>query len=188
MLVLTLGNPGIRYENTRHNVGFRVADRIAAERKASFRKRFLTPYHSCSIREGEDRIHLVKPLTYVNNSGVAASRALKAFRVDIPHMLVVCDNLDLDPGVCRIKKGGKDAGHNGLKSIIRETGSGDFLRLYLGIGHPGRQGGVVDWVLGEPDAGENELINEAVAKAAAAIQALINHELEQVMNELNRKR
>jgi len=188
LLVLALGNPGIRYRNTRHNVGFRVVDRGAAETGARFSKPLLKAYQICRIQEGAARLHLVKPLTYVNNSGVAARQALKALHADTQRMLVVCDNLDIKPGTCRLKRGGRDAGHNGLRSIIRETGTADFLRLYLGIGHPGRQDAVVDWVLGEPDRHNEELLEDAVARASLAVEALLTQEIEQVMNELNRKR
>ena len=188
MLVLALGNPGTQYQNTRHNVGFKVADRVAADANKSFKKPMFKSYRLCTVEAGESRLYLLKPLTYVNRSGMAASQALRALGIDITDMLVVCDNLDLNPGSCRIKRGGKDAGHNGLKSIIECTGSGGFLRLYIGIGHPGRQDAVVDWVLGEPDAGDGKMIEDSVGRAAEAIEALLTQDLEQVMNDLNRKR
>jgi len=113
---------------------------------------------------------------------------LRSFRITVSNMLVVCDNLDLPPGTCRLKKGGGDAGHNGLKSIIGHTGSGDFMRLYIGIGHPGNRGSVVDWVLGEPGSPDAEKIESAVISAAAGAQLLLTQKAEQVMSELNGKR
>lgn len=186
--MLALGNPGAQYQNTRHNVGFKVADRIAADANKSFKKPVFKSYHLCTVESGKNRLYLLKPLTYVNKSGIAARQALRAFGVGMSDMLVVCDNLDLNPGSCRIKRGGKDAGHNGLKSIIEFTGNANFLRLYIGIGHPGRQDGVVDWVLGEPDVGDSKMIEDSVGRASQAIEALLTQDLEQVMNDLNRKR
>ena len=186
--MLGLGNPGIRYRKTRHNVGFRVADRIAADRNVAFKKPFLKPYNICRAVAGDSNLWVVKPLTFMNNSGVAAVRALKSLRAEVQNMLVICDNLDLPPGVCRLKKGGSDAGHNGLKSIIEYIGNGEFLRLYIGIGHPGRKRTVVDWVLGEPDEHDAESIDRAVSTAAAGAQTLLTEKIEQVMNELNSKR
>jgi len=187
LLVLALGNPGTRYHATRHNAGFQVADTIAGLRQKRFRKPLLKSYVACRIREAASELFLVKPLTYMNNSGLAARQVLRACRMDTKNMLVVCDNLDLSPGTCRLKRGGGDAGHNGLKSIIDHTGKNDFLRLYLGIGRPGRQNAVVDWVLGEPESADRELMQQAVRRAAEAVQSLLFQEIEQVMNELNRK-
>ena len=124
----------------------------------------------------------------MNNSGLAARQALRSYRFDVSKMLVVCDTLDLSPGACRLKRGGKNAGHNGLKSIIGSTGSGDFMRLYVGVGHPGNQAAVVDWVLGEPEENDAGKIDGAVSRAADAVLSLLTQEIEQVMNELNRKR
>ncbi len=187
LLVLALGNPGIRYQGTRHNVGFRVADAVAAARSGRFRKPLFKSYAVCRIEDAGARLYLVKPLTFMNNSGKAAYQALRTYGVGIRKMLVVCDTLDLSPGTCRLKRDGGDAGHNGLKSIIGHTGTGGFLRLYVGVGHPGRQDAVVDWVLGEPDTPDDDLIHKAVLRGAAAVQDLLSHDVEQVMNELNRK-
>ena len=186
-MVLCLGNPGLQYRNTRHNVGFRVAEKIADENGGVFKKPFFKPYVACAISRGNEKLWLIKPLTFMNNSGAAAARALRSFRLSISNMLVVCDNLDLPPGTCRLKKSGSDAGHNGLKSIMGCTGSGDFMRLYIGIGHPGERGSVVDWVLGEPDDLDAEKIESSVISAASGAQMLLTQKVEQVMSELNGK-
>lgn len=187
-MVLALGNPGIQYQATRHNAGYRVADRIVAEKAVGFKKPFFKAFSICRVVEDDSKLYLVKPLTYVNNSGRAASQALRSYRLPVSNLLVVCDNLDLAPGTCRLKRGGKDAGHNGLKSIISTIESGEFLRLYVGVGHPGRRESVVDWVLGKPDDEDNEKIESAVSRAAWAVGALLSQSTEQVMSELNRKR
>jgi PTH1 family peptidyl-tRNA hydrolase len=187
LLVLGLGNPGERYQKTRHNVGYRLADKIAASNGLVFKKQFFKPYLFSRTEKSEYLLTLVKPLSFMNNSGVVAVRALKSFRIGLRNLIVVCDNMDLKPGTCRLKRGGGDAGHNGLKSIISYTGSGDFLRLYIGIGHPGSRDEVVDWVLGEPGEVDENLIDGAVARAAASVESLLTGDLERVMNELNSK-
>lgn len=185
--MLGLGNPGPRYRKTRHNVGFHVAEKIAAERDVAFKNPFLKPYEISRAAGGDANLWIVKPLTFMNNSGEAAYRALRSLRFEVTNMLVVCDNLDLPPGACRLKKGGSNAGHNGLKSIIEHIGTGDFLRLYIGIGHPGGKSTVVDWVLGEPEKHDADLIDTAVSLAASGAQMLLTRDLDQVMNELNSK-
>jgi PTH1 family peptidyl-tRNA hydrolase len=127
------------------------------------------------------------PLTFMNNSGSVATYALRQAKLSESNLVVVCDNLDLPPGSCRLKRGGGHAGHNGLKSVISHLGSTDFLRLYVGIGHPGKRSSVVDWVLGVPGEPEKGLIQDAVERAAAAIISLLTEQVEKVMNELNTK-
>ncbi len=186
--MLGLGNPGTQYRKTRHNLGFCVADRIATDKNIAFKKPFLKPYEISRTVAEDSNLWVVKPRTFVNNSGIAAVRALKSLRVEVSKMLVVCDNLDLPPGVCRLRRGGGDAGHNGLKSIIKYLETGDFLRLYLGIGRPTQKNTVVDWVLGEPDSHDAELIENAVSLAVNGVQSLLTQKVEQVMNELNGRR
>jgi len=123
----------------------------------------------------------------MNNSGVILGQVLRRARMELSSLVVVCDNLDLPPGAIRLKRGGKDAGHNGLKSVISYAGTSDFLRMYIGIGHPGRKSRVIDWVLGVPDAEDRRSIIEAAERAAASIMALLIQSPEQVMNEVNRK-
>ena len=124
----------------------------------------------------------------MNNSGAILGRVTRRAGLSTDSLVVVCDNLDLPAGVSRLKRGGGDAGHNGLKSVIAHTGTTDFLRLYIGIGHPGGRTSVVDWVLGVPDDPDGELIETAIGRASTAIQSLLSQPPEQVMNELNRRR
>jgi PTH1 family peptidyl-tRNA hydrolase len=129
---------------------------------------------------------LVEPLTYMNRSGEVFPSLVGKYEPVGGSLVVVCDNLDLPPGRLKLKRGGGTAGHKGLSSIVSVLGSGDFLRLYVGIGRPS-DGDVVDHVLGVPDEGEAELYREAVARGAQAVRALTDTAPEQVMNELNRK-
>ena len=186
-VVIGLGNPGPRYERTRHNVGFRVVERLAAKGGASFRGRLFSPYRWAAVRFGGRDFVLVEPLTYMNRSGDAFPALRRRFSASPAEMAVVADNLDLPCGACRLRRGGGSAGHNGLKSLLAAVGDPSFLRLYVGIGHPGSREGVVDHVLGEPTSEEDALLDDAVERAAAALEALADRPFDRVAEELNRR-
>lgn len=154
---------------------------------------------STAARVGPHRLWLVKPLTYMNNSGdvfpallrraaraARAARWARAARGD-QSLLVICDNLDLPPGACRLRLRGSSAGHKGLDSIMRRTGSGEFMRLYVGIGHPGRVQDVVQHVLSAPPQAEAALIEAALERAAGAVLRLPEDGPQRVMNDLNQQ-
>lgn len=178
-----LGNPGRRFEGTRHNVGFDVVRRVASARQLTLRKRLLRPYHWT----GAGEITLVLPLTYMNRSGTVMPGLLRATGASIDELLVVCDNMDLEPGVVRIKRRGTSRSHNGLASIMDAIGTGDFARLYLGVGHPGAAEAVVDHVLSAPDESEAPLYEKAVDLAAGTVIDVAERGLEAAMNEVNRR-
>jgi peptidyl-tRNA hydrolase, PTH1 family len=184
-VVFGLGNPGERYAGTRHNVGFRVVDALASRLGVAFRKKM---FHSYSVGKGlhEGRsLHLVKPLTFMNDSGRAVREALRETGNAPADMLVVCDSLDLSPGNLRLKLKGSSGGQKGLQSIIQSVGTEDFMRLSIGIGRPAYKGQVVAHVLGAPRKGEEELIEEAIQRAADAVLRLLVDGPLRVMNEVN---
>ncbi|MBN1837057.1 MAG: aminoacyl-tRNA hydrolase [Spirochaetales bacterium] len=187
LTVVGLGNPGPRYESTRHNVGFRVVDILADRWSVALRKPFLKAYAMARVQVGTGRLALVKPLTFMNRSGRVLPEVLGRAGGGPESLLVVCDTLDLSPGQCRLRRKGSSAGHKGLASIIQALGREDFMRLYLGIGHPGRAEEVVEYVLGEPPAAEAALIQAALSRAADAVAALLTEDPEKVMNELNQR-
>ena len=188
MLVVGLGNPGVRYHNTRHNVGFGVIDQVAEQCHITLRKRLLHPYLSGKGVFQDTSMYLVKPLTFMNNSGTIFPALLRRTGEQIEDTVVICDNMDLEPGMIRIRKRGSHAGQKGLKSIIDATGTSEFIRIYVGIGRPSSDSHVIDHVLGIPADQEMERISGGIARAAAAvIQIVSGTELEQVMNEFNRK-
>lgn len=158
-----LGNPGPRYRLTRHNAGFWFLDRWAGLLGLSFRKPWFQPFEFCETRRGSDRLVLVKPLTFVNRSGLILERVLGKFDAAPGDLLVVFDQMDLPPGRLRMKPHGSSAGHNGLKSIEAALGNQDYHRLALGVGRPTRSDEVVDHVLGGLSAEE-----------AAATQTLLD--------------
>ena len=186
-MVFGLGNPGERYAETRHNAGFMAADALAERAGVSFRKKL---FHAYLIGKGSRdgrAFHLVKPLTFMNNSGRVVREVLRETEHTVEDMLVVCDSLDLAPGSCRFRLRGSSAGQKGLESIMQTLGTQDFMRLSIGIGRPAHRGQVIQHVLSRPPVGEEEEFRRGVEKAVEAILLLLSEGPARVMNEHNRK-
>lgn len=186
-LIVGLGNPGPEYEDTRHNAGFWWVERIAAARKAMFNAE--KKFHGQAARARLDghEAWLLKPQTYMNRSGQSVG-ALAAFYKILPdEILVVHDELDLPPGDARLKKGGGHGGHNGLKDIIAHLGTPDFWRLRLGIGHPGDKSQVADFVLHPANRGEQELIDDTVARSISLLPQILAGDFPAAMLKLHTK-
>jgi peptidyl-tRNA hydrolase, PTH1 family len=183
LLVAGLGNPGRGYERTRHNIGFLVADELARRQGGSFRSKFNGQL--AEVRLGDLRLGLLKPETYMNVSGKSVAAARKFFKVDPADLLVVHDDVDLEPGRLQARLGGGLAGHNGLRSIAGALGTQDFLRLRIGVGRPerGDQRPVADYVLSEF---EPEVDVEAlVSRAADAVETMARDGLEVAQSRYN---
>jgi PTH1 family peptidyl-tRNA hydrolase len=183
LLVAGLGNPGRGYERTRHNIGFLVADELARRQDGSFRSKFNGQL--AEVRLGDLRLALLKPETYMNVSGKSVGAARKFFKVDPADLLVVHDDVDLEPGRLQARLGGGLAGHNGLRSIAAALGTQDFLRLRIGVGRPerGDPRPVADYVLSEF---EPEVDVEAlVSRAADAVEAMARDGLEAAQSRYN---
>ena len=164
-----------------------VVDALARRLGVTFRKKL---FHSYSSGKGtyEGRsVRLVKPLSFMNNSGRAVREALREAGCTLSEMLVVCDSLDLPTGTLKLKLKGSSGGQKGLQSIIQSLGSEDFMRLSIGIGRPHHKGQVIAHVLGAPRRGEEELVASAVDRAAGAVLMLLTDGPMRVMNEVNRK-
>jgi PTH1 family peptidyl-tRNA hydrolase len=168
-IVVGLGNPGSRYERTRHNIGWMVLDRLADRHGVAGRARERDAAATVRARLGDDELLLVKPLTYMNASGDAVRRVLARERVPLGQVLVVVDDMDLPFGRLRLKARGSAGGHNGLRSIIGEMGTDTFSRLRVGIGAPKR--GAIDHVLGDFEHAEQSQLEEVLAAAADAVDA-----------------
>jgi PTH1 family peptidyl-tRNA hydrolase len=168
-----------------------VADEVVRQLHLSFRKVLFHPCEMCSLNKRvfqKQKQYLVKPLTYMNLSGKILPFVFKKTNSLPADLVVVCDNMDLPPGIVKIKHGGSTAGHNGVKSVLEHAGETDFLRLYVGIGRPGKGVSVIDHVLGIPDMREKVLLQSGVQRAADAVIQLMKGTAEQkVMNEFNRK-
>lgn len=182
-----MGNPGTKYQNTRHNVGFLAVEKAAGRADIALKKGFGKKFRAAEGRCRDRKVVFVEPLTYMNNSGHIIYPLKKKYQLTRENLVVVCDNLDLAPGECRIKSGGGSAGHNGLASIIQYLGSNDFLRIYIGIGRPPYRGDVVAHVLGVPSDSEKKEIEDGIDRAAEAVLQLIDHTPQKVMNEFNRR-
>jgi PTH1 family peptidyl-tRNA hydrolase len=183
LLVAGLGNPGREYERTRHNAGWMVVDELARRHGGSFRSKFSGQLSE--TRLDDLKLALLKPETYMNVSGQSIGAARKFFKVDPADVLVVHDDVDLEPGRLQAKFGGGLAGHNGLRSIAQALGTNDFLRLRIGVGRPGRgdRRSVADYVLGgfEPEVDLNELIG----RSADAVETMARDGLEEAQRRYN---
>ena len=183
LLVAGLGNPGREYERTRHNAGWLVLDELASRHGGSWRSKFngsLT-----EIRLDGAKLALLKPETYMNESGRSVAAAARFFKVPAESLLVVHDDVDLEPGRLQARRGGGLAGHNGLRSLAHDLGTQDFLRLRIGVGRPGRGDPrpVADWVL-SPFTPE-EAAEALIARSADAVEAIVRDGLEAAQQRFN---
>ena len=186
-LVVFLGNPGLRYEGTRHNAGFMTGDAFARKNKVAInRARFQALTASCRV--GGESVLLMKPQTYMNNSGEAVAKAARFYKVDPSHVLVVSDEMSLPVGAVRVRPKGSAGGHNGLKSIIEALGTEDFPRIRLGVGSPTHADyDPKDWVLSVFRDQDAEIFAEAAGRAADAVACYITEGADKAMNLYNRK-
>lgn len=186
LLVAGLGNPGREYEQTRHNVGWLVLDELARRHDASFRSKFSGQLSE--LRIGEQKLGLLKPETYMNESGRSLAAAARFFKVEPAALLVVHDDVDLEPERLQARLGGGLAGHNGLRSIAQALGTNDFLRLRVGVGRPGRgdRRSVSDFVLSkfEPETDVDAL----VSRAADAVETIAADGLDEAQRRYNERR
>ena len=183
LLVAGLGNPGREYERTRHNAGWLVVDELARRHGGSFRSKFSG--RLAEQRIDDLRVALLKPETFMNESGRSLGAAARFFKAEPGSVLVVHDDVDLEPGRLQARLGGGLAGHNGLRSIAQALGTQDFLRLRIGVGRPGRgdRRSVADYVLA-PFAPDED-VDALVARAADAVETLARDGLEQAQSRYN---
>ena len=187
-LVVGLGNPGPQYADTRHNAGFWLVDELARQHGGHFRPE--SKYHgeTCRIALAGQELWLLKPMTYMNRSGLAVAALARFHRIPLPTMLVVHDDLDLPPGVVRLKRAGGHGGHNGLRDLIAHLGGNDFLRLRLGIGHPGDSSEVLNYVLRCAPQTERTLLEQAIADALRELLRLVAGQWERAVHALHSRR
>lgn len=185
-LVAGLGNPGPRYAETRHNIGFRVVEAVSGN--AAWRSRFQAEV--CQLELQSSKLLLLKPQTYMNLSGISVRQAMDYFRVPQQQLLVVHDELDLPFGQLKLKRGGGEAGHNGLRSISQHLGTKDYFRLRLGIGKPAGEFATKgkDFVLDAFAPHEQEALQAFVAQGVDAVERFVRDGPDTAMNEVNRKR
>ncbi len=184
-LIVGLGNPGPQYEETRHNAGFWFVEAIARSQGQSFRAESKFFGDVAKVNIGGQQVWLLKPNTYMNRSGQAVVALANFYKIPLESMLVVHDELDLLPGTARLKQGGGHGGHNGLRDIVAQMGGNDFLRLRVGIGHPGNSKQVADFVLHRASQEEQRLIDESLDRALAVVPQAVTGELQKAMNALH---
>lgn len=184
-LVVGLRNPGSAYDGTRHNAGAWFVEALADGERAAFRTEKKFDAELAVITAGNAEVRLLLPRTFMNDSGLPVRKLADFYRI-IPEEILVChDELDLLPGRVKLKQGGGNGGHNGLKSIERHLGSAEFLRLRIGIGHPGHRQFVTGYVLGKPSAADRELITDAITRASLYTDTIFAGDIARAMNELN---
>lgn len=182
-LVAGLGNPGADYAAHRHNIGFRCIDAIAERHGIALgKKRFKGLYGEGRVRES--RVVLLKPQTFMNDSGSSVAPASRWYKVDPGQIIVIYDDLDLPFGRIRVRPGGGSGGHNGIRSIIRELGSEDFVRIRVGIGRPA-QGDPVDYVLNAFDREQAPYIPDICARVNQIVTTLLSEGVKEAMNLFN---
>ena len=165
-LIIGLGNPGEKYAHTRHNAGFEVMDLLEKQYAVKLRKKVLQPWAAAEWTDGRKKIVLCKPLTFMNNSGVAVKKLMDRFGVPPEQVLILYDDIDLPPGRIRVRKNGGPGTHNGMRSIVKETGTDAFPRIRVGTGDRPAGQDLVNWVLGRPGPDEKPLMEAAFAEAA----------------------
>lgn len=187
-LIVGLGNPGARYENTRHNVGFMVLDRwLSAHPAAQWREQFGGEAADLSL--GAARVLLLKPQTFMNRSGQSVRKAAQFFKIPPAQVLIVHDEVDLALGEIRLKLGGGEAGHNGLRSVTSDLGTQDYARLRCGVGRapPEFRGDTADFVLQAPSPADRPQLETMISNAVQALEMVIRVGLDQAMNNVNRR-
>lgn len=186
-MIAGLGNPGPRYQATRHNAGFWFADALAQAQGVQFKASSRFHGELCESASAGESWWILKPDVFMNRSGQAVAALAGFYKIAVGQILVVHDELDLPPGTARLKKGGGHGGHNGLRSIMESLGSGDFVRLRIGIGHPGHRDLVTDYVLSKPSQEDRQAIEETIAAAMALMPDILSGDLERAMHRLHTK-
>lgn len=184
-IIVGLGNPGLQYEGTRHNAGFMVMDKLGEKLGSDIKKmKFKSLCADVSI--GGKHCVLLKPTTYMNNSGQAVAEAMNFYKLDIDHVIIVYDDISLEPGRLRIRRKGSDGGHNGIKSIIYLTGEDTFPRIKMGVGKkPHPKYDLADWVLGHFSDEDKEKMDKAAENACEALELMVSGKTDEAMNKFN---
>ena len=182
-LIVGLGNPGEKYERTRHNAGFWLLERFAAQTGTAMRKD--AKFQALVGRHAPSGVWLLMPQTFMNASGRPVQMIASFFKIAPAEILVLHDELDFAPGVAKLKQGGGIAGHNGLRDISARIGSHDYWRLRIGVGHPGARDAVTEYVLNKPSADDRGEIDAAIARALDVLPLIVEGDLQNAMLKLH---
>ncbi len=184
--VVGLGNPGLQYEKTRHNVGFMMADRLMDKNGGEFNKHKLEAvYGECKI--GDFRVLVAKPETFMNGSGSAVVKIVNFFKIPADRIIIVSDDISLDVGKIRIRRKGSHGGHNGLKDIFQLLGRDDIMRIKIGVGQkPSPDYDLASWVLGKFPKEDEENLDKALKNAVAACEEIMKRGIDSAMNKYSK--
>lgn len=183
-IIAGLGNPGKEYDKTRHNAGFMVIDRLSDKYNIDVNDEKFKGLLGKGVIEG-NKVIIVKPQTYMNNSGECLRAVMDYYKADIDDLIVVFDDISLEPGKLRLRPKGSAGGHNGIKSIIAHLGSDQFKRVKFGVGDKPKGWDLVDWVLGRFKAEDEDAISEGIDRACDALACIMNEGIESGMNRYN---
>ncbi len=186
MMIVGLGNPGLQYEGTRHNIGFAAMDALCEKYGCECKKAKFSAYTGDTVIANK-RVLLLKPQTYMNNSGQAVGEAAHFYKISPENILVMFDDISLEPGTVRIRRKGSAGGHNGIKDIIEVLGSEEFPRIKLGVGakpHPDYD--LKDWVLGKFKSEDREKVQNSLETAVKAVNELLSRGIDSAMNKYSK--
>ena len=184
-LIVGLGNPGKNYQEHRHNAGFWFVESLASIKDSKFTSQSKFLGETTSVAFGSTKVFLLKPQTFMNNSGGSIKSFLSYYDISPEETLVVHDELDLPVGIVKLKLGGGHGGHNGLRDVMKALGSKNFYRLRIGIEHPGSKNEVVDYVLNAPSKSELSAIQESISRASKIVELLVKGSFEEAMKALH---
>nr|WP_325245898.1 aminoacyl-tRNA hydrolase [uncultured Oscillibacter sp.] len=183
-LIVGLGNPGQKYANTRHNMGFLTVDLLAEQKGVKLNKvKFKSAYNILSF--AGCKCLVMKPQTYMNLSGEAVREAVQFYKLPPERVLVIYDDVSLPVGKIRVRPTGSAGGHNGIKNIIAHLGTQDFPRIKIGTGAPGEGGDMIDWVIGVPSQAERKTLLESFERAIQAAACILEHGVQKAQNDFN---
>lgn len=184
-IICGLGNPGTQFENTRHNIGFMTVDTLCEKYKLSCKKLKFKSL-TCDAVISDKRCLIMKPTTFMNNSGEAVTEAMSFYKIPPERTVIVFDDISLEPGKLRIRRKGSDGGHNGIKSIIYLSGSDAFPRIKMGVGaKPNPDYKLADWVLGHFKKEDGEKLEQCFQNAVACLELIVQGKIDEAMNKYN---
>lgn len=184
-LVVGLGNPGLQYENTRHNVGFMAVDLLMKDAESNFTKnKYEAIFGECTV--GKNRVLVVKPQTYMNNSGRAVQQISAFYKIPADRIIIVFDDISLDVGKIRMRRNGSHGGHNGMRDIIELMGNNNIARVKVGVGQkPHPDYNLADWVLSKFPESDKENLDAALKKTVKALKEIMSKGIDSAMNKYN---
>lgn len=183
-LIVGLGNPEEEYANTRHNMGFDTINELAKKKEIEItKKKFEALYGSGFINQ--EKVILVKPQTYMNLSGQAVRQFMDFYKLEKENLIIIYDDMDIEPSIIKIRKKGGPGGHNGMKSIIQHIGTDEFKRIRIGIGRPKEEFDKINYVIGSVNEEQHNILQKGVSKAVVAVEEIIQNGVDKAMNKLN---